>query len=158
MKILLINGPNLQLLGLREPEIYGSATLNALNKHLQTVAGSLDVELHCCQSNHEGEIVDRIAETVTDGTDGVIINPAAYTHTSIAIHDALLAVKIPSIEVHISNICARDSFRHISMTAPACIGIIAGLGVDGYEWALKALIKYLNNQTKAKNTKRIKQS
>lgn len=158
MKILLINGPNLQLLGLREPDIYGSTTLNALNKHLKAVAGSLNAEIVCCQSNHEGEIVDRIAEALTDGTDGIIINPAAYTHTSIAIHDALLAVKIPSIEVHISNICARDSFRHISMTAPACVGMIAGLGVDGYEWALKALIKYLTDQKTEKSNKRIKKS
>ena len=158
MKILLINGPNLQLLGLREPDIYGSTTLNALNKHLKSVAGSLDAELVCCQSNHEGEIVDRIAEALTDGTDGIVINPAAYTHTSIAIHDALLAVKIPSIEVHISNICARDSFRHLSMTAPACVGMIAGLGVDGYEWALKALIKYLTDLKPEKSNKRIKKS
>lgn len=158
MKILLINGPNLQLLGLREPDIYGATTLNALNKRLKSVAVSLDAELVCCQSNHEGEIVDRIAAALTDGTDGIVINPAAYTHTSIAIHDALLAVKIPSIEVHISNICARDSFRHISMTAPACVGMIAGLGVDGYEWGLKALIKYLTDNKTEKSNKRIKKS
>ena len=158
MKILVINGPNIQLLGLREPDIYGSLTLNALNKRLKSAAATLDAEVVCFQSNHEGDIVDRIASALSDGTDGIVINPAAYTHTSIAIHDALLAVKIPSIEVHISNISARDNFRHISMTAPACVGMIAGLGTDGYEWALKALIKYLNANKTEKSNKRIKKS
>jgi 3-dehydroquinate dehydratase-2 len=158
MKILVINGPNIQLLGLREPDIYGSLTLNALNKRLKSAAATLDAEVVCFQSNHEGDIVDRIASALSDGTNGIVINPAAYTHTSIAIHDALLAVKIPSIEVHISNISARDNFRHISMTAPACVGMIAGLGTDGYEWALKALIKYLNANKTEKSNKRIKKS
>ncbi len=158
MKILVINGPNIQLLGLREPDIYGSLTLDALNEHLKLAAASLGAKVSFFQSNHEGDIVDRIASALSDGTDGIIINPAAYTHTSIAIHDALLAVEIPSIEVHISNISARDNFRHISMTAPACVGMIAGLGTDGYEWSLKALIKYLNVNKLKKSNKRIKKS
>ena len=157
-KILVVHGPNLQLLGEREVSVYGKVTLKQINEALETEAAALGVEIEILQSNHEGEIVDRIAAALTDGTDGIVINPAAYTHTSIAIHDALLAVKIPSIEVHISNICARDSFRHISMTAPACVGMIAGLGVDGYEWALKALIKYLTDNKTEKSNKRIKKS
>lgn len=148
MKILVINGPNLQLLGKREPEVYGQVTLEDLNRHLSSVAAALGVEVKFFQSNHEGDIVDRIAAAMNDQTDGLVINPAAYTHTSIAIHDALLAVKLPSLEVHISNISARDSFRQHSMTAPACMGMIAGLGVSGYEWAIRALAKYLSEKSK----------
>jgi 3-dehydroquinate dehydratase-2 len=152
MKILIINGPNLQLLGKREPEIYGQTTLEQLNHRLSSVAAAVEVEVEFFQSNHEGDIVDRIAAAMSDGTSGIIINPAAYTHTSIAIHDALLAVKIPSLEVHISNISARDNFRHVSMTAPACMGVITGLGVSGYEWAIKALSSFLLEQTNKKAT------
>lgn len=136
----------MQLLGKREPEVYGQMTMSDLNRHLSSVAVSLGVEVEFFQSNHEGDLIDRIAAALNDATSGIIINPAAYTHTSIAIHDALLAVKIPSLEVHISNISARDNFRHISMTAPACIGVIAGLGVDGYEWALRALSRFILEQ------------
>lgn len=143
MNILVINGPNMQLLGMREPEIYGKVTLGAVNDHLRLLATSLEVELDFFQSNHEGEIVDRIGNCLSDGTDGIIINPAAYSHTSIAIHDALKAVAKPAIEVHISNISSRESFRSISMTSPACIGLIAGLGIDGYEWGVRAMVKYL---------------
>jgi 3-dehydroquinate dehydratase-2 len=143
MNILVINGPNIQLLGRREPEIYGGLTLDQLNLQLRQTAGSLGIEIEFFQSNHEGDIVDRIGETLTDGTDGIIINPAAYTHTSVAIHDALLGVALPAVEVHISNVHAREEFRKRSLTAPACKGVIAGFGVDGYEWALRALAKLI---------------
>jgi 3-dehydroquinate dehydratase II len=141
MKILLINGPNMQLLGKREPEIYGKLTLDELHSNLKEVAIALNVDLICYQSNHEGNIVDTIGNTAQDGIDAIIINPAAYTHTSIAIHDALKAVALPAVEVHISNVGAREEFRQESLTAPACIAMIAGLGVDGYEWALRSLVK-----------------
>ena len=141
MKILLINGPNMQLLGKREPEIYGKLTLDELQSNLKEVAVALGVDLICYQSNHEGNIVDTIGNAVQDGIDAIIINPAAYTHTSIAIHDALKAVALPAVEVHISNVGVREEFRQESLTAPACIAMIAGLGVDGYEWALRSLVK-----------------
>lgn len=141
MKILLINGPNMQLLGKREPEIYGKLTLDELESNLKEVAIALGVHLLCYQSNHEGDIVDEIGNSVQDGIDAIIINPAAYTHTSVAIHDALKAVALPAVEVHISNIGAREEFRQESLTASACIAMIAGLGVDGYEWALRSLVK-----------------
>jgi len=141
MKILLINGPNMQLLGKREPEIYGKLTLDELQSNLKEVAIALGVDLICYQSNHEGNIVDTIGNAAQDGIDAIIINPAAYTHTSVAIHDALKAVALPAVEVHISNVGAREDFRHESLTAPACIAMIAGLGVDGYEWALRSLVK-----------------
>ncbi|MDD5599974.1 MAG: type II 3-dehydroquinate dehydratase [Victivallaceae bacterium] len=148
MKILLINGPNMQLLGKREPEIYGKLTLEKLEADLKETAAALGVELVCCQSNHEGNIVDKIGAAPQEGIDAIIINPAAYTHTSIAIHDALKGVSLPAVEVHISNIGAREGFRHASLTAPACTGIIAGLGVDGYEWALRSLVKLNEKATK----------
>jgi len=145
MKILLINGPNMQLLGKREPEIYGKLTLDELESNLKEVAIALDVHLLCYQSNHEGNIVDTIGNAVQDGIDAIIINPAAYTHTSVAIHDALKAVALPAVEVHISNVGSREEFRKESLTAPACIAMIAGLGVDGYEWALRSLVKLNKN-------------
>lgn len=141
MKILMINGPNLQLLGTREPEIYGKLTLDKLESNLKEVAVALGVDLICFQSNHEGEIVDEIGNALKNGIDAIIINPAAYTHTSVAIHDALKAVALPAVEVHISHIAAREGFRHESLTAPACIAVIAGLGADGYEWALRSLTR-----------------
>lgn len=147
MKILVINGPNLGLLGVREPHIYGKTTLADVEKQLRIVAAEYaDCELEFLQSNHEGVIVDRLNAILTDdAVDGIVINPAAYTHTSVAIADALRACsKVPAIEVHISNISNRESFRHESLTAPACIGMIAGLGTAGYEWALRALVRYLS--------------
>jgi len=141
MKILLINGPNMRLLGQREPEIYGKLTLDELQSNLKKVARTLDVDLLCYQSNHEGDIVDKIGNTLKDGVDAIIINPAAYTHTSVAIHDALKAVALPAVEVHISNIEAREDFRQESLTASACTAVIAGLGIDGYEHALRSLVK-----------------
>lgn len=146
MKILVINGPNLGLLGVREPEIYGRTTLADVEQHLLEIAAENNCTLEFLQSNHEGVIVDRLNAILTgDAVDGIVINPAAYTHTSVAIADALRACsKVPAVEVHISNISGRESFRHESLTAPACVGMIAGLGVDGYEFALRALIKKLS--------------
>ena len=140
-KILLINGPNLQLLGVREPEVYGHETLPQIVADLRDRAASMGAELLDFQSNSEGAIVDRIAAALTDGTDGIIINPAAYTHTSVAIRDALAAVRIPAVEVHMSNINSREEFRTRSLTAPVCRGVIAGFGALGYRLALTALME-----------------
>lgn len=148
MKILVINGPNLGLLGVREPDIYGHTTLEDVKKQLEAASAEYPgCELEFLQSNHEGVIVDRLNAILTNApVDGIVINPAAYTHTSVAIADALRGCsKVPAIEVHISNISSRESFRHESLTAPACIGMIAGLGTDGYEWALRALIRRLGS-------------
>jgi 3-dehydroquinate dehydratase-2 len=146
MKILVINGPNIQLLGQRKPEVYGTETLGDVENRLAELAKVLEVDLECYQSNHEGDIVDKIASAMTEGIAGIIINPAAYTHSSVAIRDALEAVDIPALEVHISNIHARDDFRKKSFTAPVCIGQICGLGTDGYEWAFRAMVKKLKTQ------------
>ena len=135
-KILIVNGPNLNLLGTREPEIYGKLTLNEIETKLKSLAQDLKIEIECFQSNHEGEIVDKIC-AAQNIFNGIIINPAAYTHTSVAIRDAISAVKIPTIEVHISNIYSRDEFRHNSFIAPVSIGQISGLGLDGYLFALE---------------------
>ena len=144
MKILVINGPNMQLLGRRKAEFYGTKTLPAIEVDLRAVADSLGVTVDFFQSNHEGAICDRIADAIAGGVDGIVINPAAYTHTSIAIHDALEAAAIPAVEVHMSNIHARDDFRRTSLTAPACVAQIVGLGSDGYEFALRALVRRLS--------------
>ena len=140
-KILLINGPNLQLLGVREPSIYGNVTLPQIVDDLRQRARAQGVELMDFQSNSEGAIVDRIAEALAAGTEGIIINPAAYTHTSVAIRDALAAVKIPAVEVHLSNVSSREDFRNRSLTAPVCRGVIAGFGAQGYRLALQALLE-----------------
>lgn len=145
-KILVLNGPNLQLLGTRKREVYGSTTLEEIRQNLDNIASELGVELDFYQSNHEGDLVDRIGNAKTEGVDGIVINPAAYTHTSIAIRDAIEGVSIPAIEIHLSNIHAREEFRQKSMTAPVCIGQIAGLGPDGYEWALRAMAKHLKSK------------
>lgn len=142
MKILVINGPNLNLLGDREPEVYGTVSLEKIRERLDTVSSELGVVIDYRQSNHEGEIIDWIGEA-KGNFDGIIINPAAYTHTSVAIGDALAAVKIPAVEVHLSNIHAREEFRHHSYTASVCVGQIAGFGSDSYEWALRALCRHL---------------
>ena len=146
MKILVLNGPNLQLLGRRKVEVYGIVPLHEIEARLRIVASELGVEIGFMQSNHEGVIVDAIAQAPAEGVDGLVINPAAYTHTSVAIRDAIEGVKLPAVEIHLSNIHAREGFRHNSLTAPVCIGQIAGLGADGYEWALRALVRYINNQ------------
>ena len=142
MNILLIHGPNLQLLGKRQPEIYGSQTLEDINLHLSEIALQRGVELKTFQSNHEGEIVSCIGDHI-DWADGVLINPAAYTHTSVAIRDALSAVNLPVIEIHLSNIYARESFRHHSYISAIAIGVIDGFGAYSYDLALDAMIHIL---------------
>ena len=148
MKILIMNGPNLQLLGRRKVEVYGRVTLEDIETRLRIVAHELGVEISFMQSNHEGVLVDAVADAAAKGFDGIVMNPAAYTHTSIAIRDAIEGVRLPAIEVHLSNIHARESFRNESMTAPVCIGQILGLGADGYEWALRALVKHIKIKQK----------
>lgn len=143
-KILLINGPNLQLLGQREVAVYGTHTLSDIENELTALAQAHGVELECFQSNCEGAITTRIGECMNDGTSGIILNAGAYTHTSIAIHDALEAVRKPTVEVHLSNIHAREEFRHHSMIAEVCLGQIAGFGVTSYTLALTALLQHLN--------------
>lgn len=139
-KVLIINGPNLNLLGTREPEIYGKTTLKDIETELKNKAEKLNVEIECFQSNHEGEIVDKICGA-KGNFDAIIINPAAYTHTSVAIRDAFAAVDIPAIEVHISNVYSREEFRHNSLIAPVVVGQIAGLGIQGYLLALEYFSK-----------------
>ncbi|MDR2654940.1 MAG: type II 3-dehydroquinate dehydratase [Oscillospiraceae bacterium] len=144
MKFMLINGPNLNLLGIREKNIYGTTNYASLIATVEKAAAQRGVELECRQSNIEGRLVDFIQEALTNGFDGIIINPAAYTHTSVAILDALKAVNLPAVEVHISNIHKREEFRRKSMTAPACAGQIAGMGIYGYVLAMDGLINYIN--------------
>lgn len=140
MQILVIHGPNINLLGTREPETYGLINMEEINKALKSLAEDHKISISFYQSNIEGEIVSKIQEAAKSTTDGIIINPAAYTHTSIAIRDAIAAIKIPTIEVHISNVYKREDFRHKSITAPVCIGQICGLGLQSYVLALQAFI------------------
>ena len=144
MKILVINGPNLNMLGIREPEIYGSFTLEDIEKELISYAAELDsnISLEFFQSNFEGEIVDKI-QSALNCFDGIIINPAAYTHTSVAISDAVAAVGIKTVEVHLSNIYSREEFRHNSYIAPKCMGQVAGFSKTGYKMALLGLYEEL---------------
>ena len=142
MQILLINGPNLNMLGKREPGLYGLTTLVDIENQLSQLAMARDVSLSCFQSNAEHALIDKIHNS-SPNTDGIIINPAAFTHTSVALRDALLSVNTPFIEVHLSNIHTRESFRHHSYFADIAIGSIVGLGASGYEYALDAIIKYL---------------
>lgn len=135
--ILIIHGPNLNLLGVREPEIYGGTTLQDINRNLSRLAENTGVKLDFFQNNAESALIDRVQQTMGDGTDFIIINPAAYTHTSIALRDALAAVKLPFIEVHLSNIYSRESFRQKSYFSDLAIGIISGFGAKGYELALE---------------------
>ncbi|GAB4344526.1 MAG: type II 3-dehydroquinate dehydratase [Candidatus Abyssubacteria bacterium] len=138
MKVLVIHGPNLDLLGKREPGIYGSANLKEIDRAIRTRARELGISVTSFQSNHEGEIIDEIGRAATN-YNGIIINPAAYTHTSVAIRDAIAASGLPAIEVHLSNVHAREEFRRHSMTAPVCKGVIAGFGSLSYLLALEAL-------------------
>ena len=139
MKILVINGPNLDLLGTREQAIYGTETLDDIKGHLEKKAKELSVEIDFRQSNHEGDIIDWIVEAKKT-IDAIIINPAAYTHTSVGIRDAISAVELPAVEVHLSNVHAREEFRQRSYIAPVCLGQICGFGSHGYILALEALI------------------
>lgn len=143
MKILVVNGPNLNLLGTREPEVYGTLTLEKINEELLKYAKELGVEIEFFQSNVEGEIVSAI-QAARQNCAGIVINPAAYTHTSVAIRDAISAVALPAVEIHISNVYAREEFRKHSLIAPVCVGQIAGFGLDSYKLAMLALVKFLN--------------
>jgi len=140
LNILCLNGPNLNRLGKREPAIYGSETLEDVNYSLITCGQALNVKVECKQSNHEGVLIDWLHLAEEDDIDGIIFNPGAYTHTSYAIRDAILSITIPVIEVHISNIHSRESFRHQSVLAAACVGQISGLGTFGYTLALETFI------------------
>lgn len=141
-KILVIHGPNLNLLGRRERDIYGVTTLDEINRRLLARAEELGVTLDIFQSNHEGEVLDRIAASI-DQCSGILINPAAWTHTSVALRDGLAATGLPVVEVHLSNVYAREPFRHTSLTAPVCVGQICGFGADSYLLGLTALANRL---------------
>lgn len=146
-KLLILNGPNLNLLGSREPAVYGSTTLDDICRCCEALAQTLGHELLFFQSNAEHELVERIQQAYREQVDFIVINPAAYTHTSIALRDALLAVGIPFIEVHLSNVFARDSFRHHSYLSDIAVGVISGLGAQGYELALQAADRRLDNRS-----------
>lgn len=143
MKILVINGVNMNMLGIRETEKYGSMTLKDLEKDLYAFSFELGIDIETFQSNHEGEIVEKI-HSAKDNFDGIVINAGAYTHTSIAIRDALSAVKVPTVEVHMTNIYTREEFRHHSYIAPVCLGQISGFGINSYKLGLKAIVDYLS--------------
>jgi len=145
-KILVIHGPNLDLLGKRQPDIYGKFTIEQINARLQKIAKGRLVDIETFQSNHEGEIVDTIGEA-KGKFDCILINPAAYTHTSVAIRDAISAVDMPAVEVHLSNIYAREEFRHTSLTAPVATGQISGFGVNSYFLGLRAAIDLVKQET-----------
>ncbi|HDH05131.1 MAG TPA: type II 3-dehydroquinate dehydratase [Nitrospirae bacterium] len=142
MKILIINGPNLNLLGTRESEVYGTKTLDDINESLKRLAAELGVEIDIRQSNHEGGIVDLIQKA--EGYAALVINPAAYTHTSIAIRDAIAAVDIPAVEIHLSNIYKREEFRHKSLISPVACGQISGFGPESYILGLRAAVSIAN--------------
>ncbi len=144
MKILFLNGPNLNLLGSREPDKYGTLTLKDIENFVKLEADKLNVEVEFYQTNIEGELVNKVQES-KGKYDGIVINPAAYTHTSVAIRDAILAVEIPTVEIHISNIHKREEFRTNSMTAPACIGQITGFGAFSYKLGLIAVTDYIKS-------------
>jgi len=144
-KILVINGPNLDMLGKREPDIYGSLSLDMINRDLERRAAQMGLELECFQSNHEGAILDKIHEAFNQGSvAGVIINPAAFTHTSVALRDALVMLPCPKVEVHLSNIHKREPFRHKSLLADIVTGQITGFGARGYQMALDAIADMIN--------------
>ncbi|MEO1958845.1 MAG: type II 3-dehydroquinate dehydratase [Nautiliaceae bacterium] len=156
MKIKVIHGPNLNLLGIREVNIYGPMKLDDINENMKIVAEQNGFEIEFYQSNHEGDIVDAIQESITDGTDGIIINPAALTHYSIAIRDAIAALRdipIPVVEVHLSNIAAREEFRQKSLISPVVAGTISGFGPFSYHLGLLSMMQILNEIKMAKQSK-----
>lgn len=142
MKILVLHGPNLNLLGAREPEVYGSMTLDDINKKMIALGKELGVEVTCLQSNHEGTLIDALHDSRTWAA-GVIFNPGGYTHTSVALRDAVSAIAIPVIEVHLSNVYAREEFRHVSMISAVCKGKVTGFGWRSYELGLRGLVEII---------------
>lgn len=144
-RILLLNGPNLNLLGTREPTIYGSETLAMIVEGLQVHGAGHDVEIRDLQANGEGALIDALHDA-RDWADGVIFNPAGYSHTSIALRDAVSAIELPVVEIHLSNVHGREPFRHRSMLSPVCVGVIAGFGSAGYRLALDGLLHHLANR------------
>ena len=148
LKILLLHGPNLNLLGTREPAVYGSTTMAQIDARLGEKAKSAGVDLECFQSNGEGTLIDRIHAARLSGVGFIVINPGAYTHTSIALRDALAAVAIPFIEVHLSNVHAREEFRKHSFLSDLAVGVVTGFGAEGYEFALDAAISRIGKNTK----------
>jgi 3-dehydroquinate dehydratase II len=145
MRILILHGPNLNLLGTREPEIYGSLTLSDVNTKLAEMAAERQTELVCKQSNHEGDLVDELHDA-RSWADGVVFNPGAYTHTSIALRDAISAIGLPVVEVHLSNVYAREEFRHVSMISAVCKGKVVGFGWRSYTLGLQALMDLLSDK------------
>ena len=145
LRILLINGPNLNRLGKREPEVYGNATLDMLEQDVTAFAKGHGVEISCFQSNHEGDIIDMLHDAEPTFS-GIVINPGAFTHYSYAIRDAIASISIPTVEVHISNVHAREEFRHLSVIAPVAVGQIIGLGFYGYNLAILALLDYIGGR------------
>jgi len=143
LSILVMHGPNLNLLGEREPEQYGQTGLNTINEEMVQLGDHLGLEVTTFQSNHEGELVERVHQARTDHLDGIVINPAAFTHTSIALRDAFLACQIPFVELHLSNIYRREEFRHQSLLADCAVGVVAGFGVKSYLLALRGLADHL---------------
>lgn len=142
-RVLVLNGPNLNLLGTREPDVYGSSTLEDVERELTALGRQLGVTVDCRHSNQEGQLIDWLQEG-REVFDGVVINPGGLTHTSVSLRDAIAAVGLPSVEVHVSNTPARESFRHASLTAPVCIGSVIGFGKNSYVLGLRGLIGYLN--------------
>ena len=146
MKLLVVNGPNLNLLGRREPAIYGNKSYAALCEHVKATADALGIQVEIMQTNHEGVIVDAIQDALGK-YDGIVINPAAYTHTSVAIADAIAAVEIPTAEVHLSDVDSREAFRRISYVTPVCVLRVTGLGFDSYSEAMRQLVCYLRKNS-----------
>ena len=142
MKVLILNGPNLNMLGIREPEKYGNETLASIEKELFAYSFELGIDIETFQSNSEGEIIDKIQKTI-GVFDGIMINPGGYTHTSVAIRDAISSVNAPCVEIHMTNIYSREDFRHKSLISPVCVGQISGFGKNSYKLGLKALSEYL---------------
>ena len=142
MKLLVINGPNLNMLGTREPEKYGNTTLADIEKELYAYSFELGIDIETFQSNGEGEIIDKIQQALGN-FEGILINAGGYTHTSVAIRDAISSINLPCIEIHMTNVHAREEFRHLSLIAPVCIGQISGFGQNSYKLGLKALCDYL---------------
>jgi len=147
LRILVMHGPNLNLLGTREPDHYGLQNLATINEDIITAGDKLGCEIITFQSNHEGELVERIHQAASEHADGIVINPAAYTHTSVALRDALLGCHIPFVELHLSNIYRREEFRHRSMLADIATGIVAGFGPASYQLALQGLVEYLRTSS-----------